>query len=401
MKVVCVGGGPAGLYFAILMKKRDPGHDVTVLERNPAGVTYGWGVVFWDDLLDELRASDPMIAHKVRANAFRWNGELLAVEGEDPVHEEGVGYGIGRRRLLDLLVERAQRLGVDVQFESPVEHLSELPAADLIVVSDGVNSRIRQLHADEFETEVRVGRNKYIWLGTSKVFEAFTFAFVQTKAGWIWCHAYGFDEHTSTFIVECSPETWSRLGFDVLGEDETLRRLEQLFEAHLDGHPLRSKTRSDGGARWLNFRTLTNENWHHANTVLMGDAAHTTHFTIGSGTKLALEDAIALSGKLGEATELQQALAAYGAERQAALVTAQSDARFSAQWFEDIPRYVELGAERLFALLRERRSPLLPRIPPPVYYRLYQATHTIAPLRTLRRWAAPRIKHRYGARQPT
>jgi 2-polyprenyl-6-methoxyphenol hydroxylase-like FAD-dependent oxidoreductase len=401
MRIVCVGAGPAGLYFAILMKKRDPGHDVTVLERNPAGVTYGWGVVFWDDLLDELRSSDLLTAQKVRANAFRWNGELLTVNGEDPVHEEGVGYGIGRRRLLDLLVERARRLGVRVQFEAAVEHASELPPADLVVASDGVNSRIRQLHADQFETEVRVGRNKYIWLGTSKVFDTFTFAFVRTDAGWIWCHAYGFDQETSTFIVECSPETWTGLGFHVLGEDETLRRLEQVFESQLDGHPLRSTTRRNGGARWLNFRTLTNETWHYDNTVLMGDAAHTTHFTIGSGTKLALEDAITLADKLGEGAELQPALEAYGNERQAALVPAQSDARFSAQWFENVPRYVDLDAERLFALLRERRSPLLPRIPPPVYYRLYQATHNIGPLRTLRKWAAPRIKHRYGARLPT
>jgi 2-polyprenyl-6-methoxyphenol hydroxylase-like FAD-dependent oxidoreductase len=401
MRIVCVGGGPAGLYFAILMKKRNPGHDVTVLERNPAGVTYGWGVVFWDDLLDELRASDPLTAQKVRANAFRWNGELLTVNGEDPVHEEGIGYGIGRRQLLDLLVERAQRLGVRVRFETAVEHPSELPPADLIVACDGVNSRIRQLHADQFETEVQVGRNKYIWLGTSKVFETFTFAFVQTDAGWIWCHAYGFDQETSTFIVECSPETWSGLGFHVLGEDETLRRLEQLFASHLDGHALRSKTRRDGCARWLNFRTLTNETWHHETTVLMGDAAHTTHFTIGSGTKLALVDAIALADKLREGGELEPALEAYGAERRNALLSAQSDARFSAQWFESIPRYVELDAERLFALLRERRSPLLPRIPPPVYYRLHRATHTIGPLRMLRKWAAPWIKHRYGARLPS
>jgi 2-polyprenyl-6-methoxyphenol hydroxylase-like FAD-dependent oxidoreductase len=401
MRIVCVGGGPAGLYFAILMKKRHPGHDVTVLERNPVGVTYGWGVVFWDDLLDELRASDPLTAQKVGANAFRWNGELLTVQGQDSVHEEGIGYGIGRRRLLDLLVERAQGLGVEVEFEVAVDRLAELPPADLIVACDGVNSRIRQLHADQFETYVRVGRNKYIWLGTSKVFEEFTFAFVQTVAGWIWCHAYGFDGETSTFIVECSPETWSGLGFNVLAEGDTLRRLEQLFASHLDGHPLQSKSLKDGGARWLNFRTLTNEKWHHHNTVLMGDAAHTTHFTIGSGTKLALEDAIALAATLDEDAELEPALEAYGAERRNALLTAQSDARFSAQWFENIPRYVDLDAERLFALLRERRSPLLPRISPPLYYRLYQATHAITPLRKLRQWAAPRIKHRYGARLPT
>lgn len=401
MRIVCAGGGPAGLYFAILMKERDQDHEITVLERNPAGVTYGWGVVFWDDLLDQLRASDPPTAREIRANSFRWKGELLAVEGRDPVHVEGHGYGIGRQRLLDLLVERALALGVRVQFECEVENLSELTGADVIVGCDGASSRLRQLHGDHFKTDVRVGRNKYIWLGTSKVFDVFTFAFVQTAVGWIWCHAYGFDDDTSTFIVECSPETWTGLGFDGLGEDDTITLLEELFESHLEGHPLRSNMRTNGGVPWLIFRTLTHEKWHHDNTVLMGDAAHTTHFTIGSGTKLALEDAIALAAKLHEGTELQPALEAYGSERQIALRPAQSDARFSAQWFENIPRYVDLDAVRFFALLRERRSPLLPRIPPPLYYRLYQATHKIAPLRKLRKWAAPRIKALYGARRPT
>jgi anthraniloyl-CoA monooxygenase len=191
-RIVCIGGGPAGLYFAILAKQRDSNREITVLERNPPGVTYGWGVVFWDDLLDELRASDPATAREISESSFRWNGELLAVRDEDPVRGEGDGYGIGRQRLLDLLVERALDLGVHVQFESEVEHLSQLPAADLIVCCDGVNSRVRKLHEDHFATKIRAGRNKYIWLGTSKVFDTFTFAFVQAEAGWIWCHAYGF-----------------------------------------------------------------------------------------------------------------------------------------------------------------------------------------------------------------
>jgi 2-polyprenyl-6-methoxyphenol hydroxylase-like FAD-dependent oxidoreductase len=394
MKIVCVGGGPAGLYFAILMKERD--HEITVLERNPAGVTYGWGVVFWDDLLDRLRPGDPLTAREVSANSFRWSGEQLTVEGGDPIYMEGHGYGIGRQRLLDVLLERARRLGVEVQFECEVvDGDPRLRGADLVVGCDGVNSRIRQLHRDHFETDVRVGRNKYIWLGTSKVFDVFTFAFVRTAAGWIWCHAYAFDDDTSTFIVECSPETWTGLGFERLGEDDTLRLLEQLFASHLDGHPLRVKVRGTGGAPWLNFRTVTNERWHSGNTVLMGDAAHTTHFTIGSGTKLALEDAIALAANLDEGRELEQALDAYERERQVALLPAQTDARFSAQWFEDIPRYVGLDPRQFFALLHERRSPLLPGIPPPLYYRLHQATHDIPALGTLRKWAAPRIKALY------
>jgi 2-polyprenyl-6-methoxyphenol hydroxylase-like FAD-dependent oxidoreductase len=396
VRIACVGGGPAGLYFAILMKERDEGHEVKVLERNPAGVTYGWGVVFWDDLLDELYASDPSTAREISANAFRWNGELLAVEDRDPVHVEGHGYGIGRRRLLDVLLRRAQKLGADVRFDSSVEDPSQVPDADLIVACDGAGSRLRQLHDHRFETDVHVGRNKYVWLGTSKVFDAFTFGFVETPAGWIWCHAYGFDEDTSTFIVECAPETWTGLGFDRLGHDDALRSLEQLFESQLEGHRLRSSLQGDRGVAWLNFRTLVTGRWHHENLVLMGDAAHTTHFTIGSGTKLALEDAIALATKLGESSSLERALEAYAEERQQALLPTQTDARFSAQWFESVPRYLDLDPVRTFALLHERRSPLLPRIPPRLYYRLHQATNDIPALRKLRKWAAPRIKALYG-----
>jgi 2-polyprenyl-6-methoxyphenol hydroxylase-like FAD-dependent oxidoreductase len=391
MRIACVGGGPAGLYFAILMKALDPAHDVRVFERNPRGVTYGWGVVFWDDLLEQLQASDPVTASDIRASAFRWNGQLLAVESKPPVHVGGHGYGIGRQRLLDILVERAKGLGVRVQFESSVE-FRELPEADLIVACDGVNSRLRELRREQFQTEVVVGRNKYIWLGTSRVFDAFTFAFVHTEAGWIWCHAYGFDDDTSTFIVECSPETWAALGFDTLDEADCTRLLERLFEAHLQGHPLMSK----GGASWLEFRTVTNDKWHADNVVLMGDAAHTTHFTIGSGTRLALEDAISLAAVLQEKTGLSVALERYEQERRAALSRTQSDARLSARWFESVPRYLELDPPQVFALLRDRRSPLLPRIPPRAYYRLYQATQHNATLWKLRTLVAPAVKGLYS-----
>jgi 2-polyprenyl-6-methoxyphenol hydroxylase-like FAD-dependent oxidoreductase len=391
MKIICGGGGPAGLYFAILMARRGD-HEITVLERNRAGVTYGWGVVFWDDLLEELRAGDPATAHEIEASAFRWNGQLLAVSGHAPVHEPGRGYGIGRRRLLEVLAARASALGVEMRFRSEVGDLSGFDDADLIVAADGAGSRLRRLHEHRFGTGVAVGRNKYIWLGTSKVFDVFTFAFVDTEAGWIWCHAYGFDGDTSTFIVECTPETWTGLGFDRLDDADTIALLERLFASQLDGHPLRA----NGAPRWLEFRTVTNEKWHHGNVVLIGDAAHTTHFTIGSGTKLALEDAVELAAQLQEGEELGSALEAYARERQRALLPVQTDARFSAQWFESVARYAGLRPERFFALLRERRSPLLPRIPPPAYYRLHQATHDVAALRRLRRWAAPRIKARYS-----
>jgi 2-polyprenyl-6-methoxyphenol hydroxylase-like FAD-dependent oxidoreductase len=392
MKIVCVGGGPAGLYFSILMKARDPKHEIVVLERSPAGVTYGWGVVFWDDLLDQVRTSDPITADELGAQAFRWNGEQLVVAGGEPVYVQGRGYGIGRRRLLDLLHERAADLGVDVRFEQEVEDTSDLPAADLVVAGDGVNSRLRELRRGHFAPSVHVGRNKYIWLGTSKVFDVFTFAFVRSPAGWIWCHAYAFDHETSTFIVECSPETWSGLGFDRIGEAESLSLLAELFASQLDRQPLRA----NGPARWLEFRTLTNEHWHDENVVLMGDAAHTTHFTIGSGTKLALEDAIALAGALQHGAALEPALAAYEHARKVALRPRQTDARFSARWFEEAARYMELEPDRVFALMHERRSPLLPRIPPSIYYGLHRATHDVSALRTLRRFAAPKIKALYG-----
>jgi 2-polyprenyl-6-methoxyphenol hydroxylase-like FAD-dependent oxidoreductase len=391
MRIACVGGGPAGLYFAILTKARDPAHEVEVFERNPRGVTYGWGVVFWDDLLEQLQESDPATASEICASSFRWNGQLLAVESKPPVHVGGHGYGIGRQRLLDILVERAKGLGVRVQFESSVEG-RELPEADLIVACDGVNSRLRELRREQFQTEVVVGRNKYIWLGTSRVFDAFTFAFVHTEAGWIWCHAYGFDDDTSTFIVECLPETWAALGFDTLDEADCTRFLERLFEAHLQGHPLMSKA----GASWLEFRTVTNETWHADNVVLMGDAAHTTHFTIGSGTRLALEDAISLAAGLQEKRGLSARLERYEQERRAALSRTQSDAQLSARWFESVPRYIELEPPQVFALLRDRRSPLLPRIPPRAYYRLYQAMQRNAALCRLRTLLAPTVKGLYS-----
>jgi 2-polyprenyl-6-methoxyphenol hydroxylase-like FAD-dependent oxidoreductase len=387
MNVACVGAGPAGLFFSILMKEREPAHEITVFERSQAGVTHGWGVVFWDDLLDEVRAADPETASAIAKHAFRWSGERLLVGNQDSVLLEVPGYAIGRRRLLDLLLERARSVGVRVRFGAEVAQPAELRDADLIAVCDGANSRLRHDLRGPLGTRFHTGRNKYVWLGTTKVFDDFTFAFVETAAGWIWCHAYCFDGETSTFIVECSTPTWSLLGFDRIGEAETLARLKGLFESHLDGHPLLA----NAGTRWRSFRTITNEHWQHANVVLLGDAAHTTHFTIGSGTKLALEDAIALA-EVQDGRPLRTALEDYERQRKAALRPWQTDARFSARWFEDVPRYAELGPARFFGLMHERRSPLLPSCPPRLYYGLHRATHDVAALRQLRRWAAPMIK---------
>jgi anthraniloyl-CoA monooxygenase len=372
MRMACVGGGPAGLYLAILTKLRDPGHDVVVLERNPAGVTYGWGVVFWDDLLEGLRANDPPTAGAIVAESFRWVGQHVLVDGQPPASLIGSGFSICRQRLLDILTARARELGVDVRFGTEVEDPASL-GADLVVACDGVSSRLRNQDADRFRTRIDTGRNRYMWLGTTRVFDAFTFAFVRTEAGWVWCHAYGFDATTSTFIVECAPETWAGLGFGQLGLEESVTRLEGLFARQLDGHRLVAQAPDPDRAPWLTFRTVTNRRWRHGNLVLAGDAAHTTHFSIGSGTKLALEDAIGLADALGAHHDLGRALTAYERKRKAALLPLQRDARNSARWFEHLPRHIDLGAAQFTDLLEDRRSQRLQRLSTG-YHRLRRTT---------------------------
>jgi anthraniloyl-CoA monooxygenase len=390
MRITCVGGGPAGLYFAILMKLAGAEHDVAVLERNPAGITYGWGVVFWDDLLASLQASDPETARAISADCFRWQDQVVDVGGKPAVRQRGYGFSMSRRRLLEILVGRATELGVRVEFERELQDFSGLADSDLIVACDGAGSRMRRLRVDDFKTNVDVNRNKYVWLGTSKVFDSFTFTFAETDAGWIWFHAYGFDSDTSTFIVECSPETWTGLGFHGLGRDESLELLEGIFERQLDGHPLMAGAGDPDRTPWLNFRRVTNSRWHHDNVALMGDAAHTTHFTIGSGTRLALQDAIGLAAKLREEQDVQSALAAYEKDRQATLRGSQREARYSARWFESIPRYIALDATGFATLFGRRRSRLLARTPPRAYYRLYRVAKRLAGPK-LRSWLRSRL----------
>ncbi len=400
VKIACVGGGPAGLYVALLMKLLDPGHDITVFERNEAGSGSGWGVTFDGDLLEEFYRCDPVSAREIGHAAFRWAGQVADIHGRKLHHASGGVYSIKRQRLLDIMADRAAGLGVHVEFGHEMMPPAQLPAADLIVACDGANSRTR-LRAGSFQTDVRMSGNRYMWLGTDKVFESFLYAFVPTDSGWLWAYAYGTDAVSSTFIVECAQETWAGLGFDTMPPDDSLRLLEKIFAHQLEGHQLAGQAHDGEDARWLCFRTITNQRWHDGRVVLAGDAAHTTHYSIGQGTKLAIEDAIALAENLRQHGHAERALQSYERQRRAALLKPQNEARLSERWFEDLSRYIDLKPHQFAALLHERRSPLLPHVPPRVYYRIFQVTEEIVILHKLRRMAGPRIKTICSRRKPT
>ncbi|MCA0201744.1 MAG: bifunctional salicylyl-CoA 5-hydroxylase/oxidoreductase [Proteobacteria bacterium] len=341
MKIVCVGGGPAGLYFAISMKLRDSSHDITVYERNRPDDTFGWGVVFSDQTMTNLVKNDPISARQIGDNFIHWDDIDVHLRGER-IRSTGHGFiGIGRRQLLLILQNRARELGVNIVFQTPVEDVEAMhPDADLIIAADGLNSLIRTHYAAEFGAEIKHAKNKFVWLGTHKVFEAFTFIFEETEHGWIWAHCYRFDKDTSTFIAECSKETWDKFGFEHMSKEETNTALERIFAKYLDGHKLMSNANHIRGSAWLTFPWINCKKWWHKNIILMGDAVHTAHFSIGSGTKLALEDAILLSEILHSNLSPQDGLKAYQDARSLEVVKLQNSARNSTEWFETVERYL-------------------------------------------------------------
>ena len=343
MRVACLGGGPAGLYFAIAMKLRDPRHEVVVIERNRPDDTFGWGVVLSDETLANLKGCDPESAEAIRQAFAYWDDIAVFYRGT-VTRTTGHGFcGIGRRRLLDILQNRARDLGVKIRFETEADSIDAYRDCDLIVAADGANSKVRGALAHAFRPNIDVRHAKYIWLGTHQKFDdAFTFVFEETEHGWIWAHAYQFDADTATFIVECAEPTWRRLGFDSMSQEEVIATCERIFARNLGGHRLMSNARHLRGSAWLNFSRVLCERWSHGNIVLLGDAAATAHFSVGSGTKLALESAVALAEYLHTEPGMPAAFQRYEDERRTEVLKLQSAARNSTEWFEEVERYLHL-----------------------------------------------------------
>lgn len=352
MRIVCIGGGPAGLYFGLLMKLQNPAHQITVIERNRPYDTFGWGVVFSDSTLDNLREADPPTAEAILDAFAHWDDIEVNIAGQT-ITSGGHGFcGIGRRRLLNILQARCEELGVELVFETDAPDDTAFDA-DLVIACDGINSRFREKYAATYQPDIDVRRCRFVWLGTKKIFEAFTFLFEKTEWGWFQAHCYRFDEDTSTFIVETTEETWLAAGIDKMDKDASIAFCESLFAKALDGHSLISNAAHlRGSAQWIRFPRVICKTWVHHNgrapVVLMGDAAHTAHFSIGSGTKLAFEDAIELERAIRRhQDDLGAALRAYEAVRSEQVMRLQNSARNSMEWFENVDRYARLDPRQL------------------------------------------------------
>jgi anthraniloyl-CoA monooxygenase len=356
MRITILGGGPAGLYFALLMKGRHPSYAVTLIERDGPDDTFGWGIVFSDQTFDYLRQNDAPSFEAITAACERWDNVDIVHRGERITVRGNKFSGIARITFLQVLQARCRNAGVDLRFQHPVTTTDTLPAADLLVGADGASSLVRQTHENVFRPTIEYGRNRYIWLGTPKLFHGLTLTFVPHHTGVYAAHSYKFDRTTSTFIVECSDETWRTADFEGMSESETCAFLEDVFREHLDGQPLLTKN----FVKWRNFPLVRNERWHSALSagaglpgpsaaegsrpaiVLLGDALHTAHFSIGSGTKLALEDAIALAAAFDTHPEPDRALPLFEQTRRPRVEQLQAAAMDSLRWFEEMEKYVHL-----------------------------------------------------------
>ena len=363
MNIVCLGGGPAGLYFGLLMKLRHPEHHITVLERNKPYDTFGWGVVFSDATMLRLQVADPVTASEILGAFNHWDDIAVHFKGET-MRSGGHGFcGIGRKRLLNILQKRCEEVGVKLVFEAEVDANADIGSqyqADLVIACDGINSKVRSRFAATYKPNIDERKCRFVWLGTRKLFDAFTFAMEETEHGWFQAHAYQYDGDTSTFIVETPEPVWKAAGFETMTQEESVAFCEKLFAKYLDGHPLMTNAQHlRGSAHWIKFPRVICDQWVHWDTtsdgrtvpyVLMGDAAHTAHFSIGSGTKLALEDAIELADtfeRVGhEVKGMQEVMAAYQATRSIEVLKIQNAARNSTEWFENVARYVNLPPQQ-------------------------------------------------------
>ena len=350
MKINIIGAGPAGLYFAILMKKADPSHQIQIYERNGPDDTFGWGVVFSGKTLAHLKSADEESHRAITASFEAWDN-VDVVHGDSEISIHGNSFsGIGRLALLKILQARAEELGVNISFQKEISDVATLhTSSDLLVAADGVNSTVRRLYEQHFKPSLDFRPNRYIWYGTNQLFHGLTLTFREHESSVFAAHSYKFNQTTSTFIVECDQETWNNTGFSDMSDDETKQFLGNVFSDDLNGYPLLSNN-----SKWIQFLLVKNDRWVFENVVLLGDALHTAHFSIGSGTKLALEDAIALAGCFQTTSNHSDALAEFESTRRPVIEEYQAAAHDSMVWFENAKRYMHLGVEELAFRLMTR-----------------------------------------------